>query len=393
MNFKKRVKEAALVLGMSAMLAGCKTNNAPKETKAVVTEAPDEKEDAINSLRKLGMILEQEECYKDYYKILKSSIDADFENTNSSINDYFEDKIAIPYYDAKCSPKELCELINNAATGYDEYTYGAMSCGSALAYNDKIDNDTGKKYWGTLLDIVYGYKENNAGNGILIYNLLNLEIKEVYDDNEYYSKFDPMTLCIYINKKYVDTKEKVRSALTYAIECASFDAYIDIDGKTVYCSLTNFYYDSKNDKLLEVGNTYRDFIIYYKLYLNNVKIDIPSSQVETLYNFCTAMDLLKTGSGTGTPIVDFSTYLKSVVPALQDQFPSESKEYDIAKILIDSDLGKKEAVHKAIDYCKTINYGIDTITQTIEDSTPWITNLDSLKDNLIEYSNNLGKVR
>ena len=362
----KRIKlyTAAVVLTITTattgVLTACtsKTNNSnSKNATEVVTEIPEEKEDVIETFKKSGIILEQDENYEGYYKIIKSSVNNSF---TTGINDYFPEKGIVPVYDLKCSPEELAELLRDLDTGYDDYTYGAISLGSAFSYNKNFGEDSiGNNYREKMFNLIYDDTHNRIYSTIpkeiLAYNLMNLKIEEVHDQEKYYSRFDPIKCYIYINKNYVNTPSEEEFALLYAIINAGLTAYVNVDNRREYCSLTDYYYDSKNKKLLEVGKTYQDLAAYGRAYnpLTGYKDTLSEDHIKKMYSVNLATGLLASGFGEA-PIKDFSRLVEMIVDGNNTRFPDESKEIDIADILLRVDAGDTDALKEAIDYYKLI---------------------------------------
>ena len=375
MNFKKRVKEAALVLGMSAMLAGCKTNNAPKETKAVVTEAPDEKEEksTLESFEEKGFTFQKSTLNEDYYEITTSMVG------DISINDYFNEKNIVPRYTAKLNPYDFAEILNNKNLINKTYY-------KVIAENKNL-NSNQKELINKLLSDGRFYEMPYFE--IVQYNLSKLSIKEVKDNEEYYCKFDPINCCIYINTKYADEYKEYVFALNLAIKgYLRFNAYMENNGAKLYCSLTNFYYDAKNNKLLELGKSLSEDRAYNCLEMYDRKtyiMEIPTAIAELMYSHELVANCLQTSFSPSAQVRDYGYFTYGIMEGNKELFPEESEKFALADLLIRADRGDKEALKRIIDYSKITN---GNANNSVANIMPWIKNLDSLRSKMMDYASN-----
>ena len=365
----RNAKAVVLAICMGAALAGCKTPKEPVETDLVLEENDDI--DVIGDMEKAGIVLEQESYNENLYKIVKSST-----GKYSSINDYFEEKGIVPIYDLKCTPETLEEMLENTEVSNN-------SIWSVIDNNTNI-NDQYKKKIKNVID-------NNPFDtsfpwGVVKINLSHMTIKSVVSDEKYYSRFDPINCCIYINNKYVTNAKEEEFALAHAIfGYASTNAYVNVDGKKVYCNLTDFCYDKESDSLYEIGKSYSEYVAY-DLTLNSkadgryYDIELPAELAKKIYSFTIA----SAGCDKGhiwEHTKDFS-YNLNCINIKKDRAYPEYERLDFANLMLKVDNGDMDAL--AILGSK-IEYGA---YETMQDSYGWLQELDSYKEDVLSRVSN-----
>ena len=188
-------------------------------------------------------------------------------------------------------------------------------------------------------------------------------------------------------KREEKAKEEETFAYEYAIDQASLNAYLSIDGKKVYCSLTNFYYNSDTNKLLEIGNTYSKSRIAW-MYNKYEKLShFCPKEYEDIASYYIVSDLVDIGLNNSHAygLVDFSEILNK---SIKDKNYSKSAASKISVLLINADLAKGECAAKAVEYYIMSGKTPGNAKYVIETAVPFINqNIIAIQDNLVDFAN------
>ena len=345
----RKLKTIFVTIGLASVIVGFKDVNTPRNTKEASDKVSDEvsdetsnKEKFIKDLRTSGIVLTQE-CGTEFYRIDKSSA-----NGSSNITNYFEEKFNIPTYDIKCSPYDLTDLISTDEAFSEIATFQLVAI---INLNDNIES----RYVYNLRDAVqslYG-RAFVQSNPLLGYNLTRVTVKEVRTDEDYISKFDPVECCIYINLAKIKTTRDRKFAYELAVKQLSRSGYLNINGKRVYCSLTNFYYDSVNNKIIEVGKMYDESFMIMGYRMCDKFIGYCPQKYEDYALYYIITDILNVGpkkecESRRTP-KDFSERLNEIF--VKDK-KTESEVSDVMRMLINLESGYDpyECAKDAIEY-------------------------------------------
>ena len=159
-------------------------------------------------------------------------------------------------YDIKCTPGQFSELIGEQKVKYDE-------CVEALYKNKNLDSNIYKILFPVLDNIKYAHQLDGTNFAVLKHNLEHFTVCEVYDEEDYISKFDPYECCVYINRNKVTDDIYEYALIKAIIGYGISNAYIELDGKKVLCTTAEycFYnsYDSiKEPKIVKMGELFED---------------------------------------------------------------------------------------------------------------------------------------
>lgn len=159
-------------------------------------------------------------------------------------------------FDIKCTPREFAEMISEQKVKYAE-------CVEALYKNKNLDSNIYRILFTVLDNIKYVHQLEGSHLAVLKHNLEHFTVCEVYDEEDYVSKFDPYECCVYINRNKVtdDTYEYalIKGIIGYGIS----NAYIELDGKKVLCTTAEYcFYNSydgiKEPKIVKMGELFED---------------------------------------------------------------------------------------------------------------------------------------
>lgn len=246
----KNIKKLAVYSLLIAMLTGCKKQD-KREFNVPYSVVIDEILDNGNDIEHSNNFL----CY---YKINKAN--------EKYLNEYFYLN-GLKSYDEICNVSAFANLIDSTNPTYE------MVVGQVDQNNDL--NSEYKELFKKEISDIHFYNKN-LELSIVNFNMPKLKVKEVNEDKEYYSIFNPYDCTIYINTKYANTEELKKYALLDALGYTYITAYTTIDNKKILCAnyeynlhIDYMYYD---DKVIKAGDTFENGLAAI-LAANNGNID------------------------------------------------------------------------------------------------------------------------
>ncbi len=246
----KNIKKLAVYSLLIAMLTGCKKQD-KREFNVPYSVVIDEILDNGNDIEHSNNFL----CY---YKINKAN--------QNYLNEYFYLN-GLKSYDEICNVSTFANVIGNTNPTY-EMVIGQVD------QNNNLSSEYKEIFKKEISDIYFYNK--NLELSIANFNMSKLKVKEVNEDKEYYSIFNPYDCTIYINTKYANTDELKKYALLDALGYTYITAYTTIDNKKILCAdyeynlhIDYMYYD---DKVIKAGDTFENGLAAI-LAANNGNID------------------------------------------------------------------------------------------------------------------------
>lgn len=232
----KNIKKLAVYSLLIAMLTGCKKQD-KREFNVPYSVVIDEILDNGNDIEHSNNFL----CY---YKINKAN--------QNYLNEYFYLN-GLKSYDEICNVSTFANLIGNTNPTY-EMVIGQVD------QNNNLSSEYKEIFKKEISDIYFYNK--NLELSIANFNMSKLKVKEVNEDKEYYSIFNPYDCTIYINTKYANTNELKNYALLDALGYTYITAYTTINNKKILCAdyeynlhIDYMYYD---DKVIKAGDTFEN---------------------------------------------------------------------------------------------------------------------------------------
>lgn len=165
-------------------------------------------------------------------------------------------------YDIKCNLLELSSLMGNESITWD-------------SLKEIVKNrDISDKYKNMLYECINNWKNSNLNIDLtaIKYNLSNLKIKSMPKEKGITGEFKVNECILYMCDDY--DEEVIKKTFIHEISHGFTQAYVEINGKKVYCSNNENIVEKDNKSIYNIGHAYDEALADYLTALGlNEKID------------------------------------------------------------------------------------------------------------------------